>query len=135
MAKQAPIAFAVSEDGTSYQYYYCPDVQCRGIAGAYQKVIEKCEDGFRNCSLLVSRKKIVWNKPNGLPYTLTELRAMSQGVQHNSYMSESDPHICKHALNPEQDDWSEDKTKRAYIKVALIRNLTPADCALHMKVG
>ncbi|MEG3616995.1 hypothetical protein V5T82_00875 [Magnetovibrio sp. PR-2] len=130
MAESHPTVFAVSMDGTRYRYYFCSIVTCGDNGAAYHKAIQECENELHECKLLASRKRIVWQKDNGEFFTLKEILSLSQTVQHSAHMSKSDKDICTQALNDTKDRWTDDGSRRAFIKAALIRKLSPADCAL-----
>ena len=67
--KNDPMIFAVSEDGSSSMYYYCPsqyNYECMDNNTAY-KAIKGCEELSRGvkCYTLAKKRKIVWK--NGGP--------------------------------------------------------------------
>ncbi len=128
-----PTAFAVSTDGTTYSYYYCKEHGCRDTSASFHKAITSCESRSPViCKLLATNKDIVWRNSNDEAYTLFEIKAMSQAVQHEKARTLKDYELCSKAVTGNPPNWDQDFPMRPFVKEALLRQFSPSTCALQV---
>lgn len=71
-----PAVFVVAEDGrSSYNYYYCPEIRCRGTNhSSISKAILGCEKYSNGvpCKVYAIGQEIVWRGADGSPQVRTD---------------------------------------------------------------
>lgn len=65
LARDYPLAFAVSTDGRRAGYVYCPEMHCLGVetSGA----VYQCEKSGRPCYVYAWRRDVVWDEAQPAP--------------------------------------------------------------------
>jgi hypothetical protein len=126
---KTPSFFAVSEDGQSYGYSFCPMGQCNdnGDMVALSGCVNRSK---KKCKIFADDTWILWKDASGRRITLQEAsKGLSSEVTVPPHSGMTDKAICSMALSSKEIDWDNKADYQLYVNEAKRREFSIQKCA------